>query len=73
MISNIFLFSSIVDLIYLSFKKMSEQMDASNNDASSSNSTIKLAIKTPKEKKDVSIDASSTVKQVRFLIKKSYS
>jgi hypothetical protein len=29
-------------------------------------SKLKLAIKTPKEKKDVSIDGSSTVKQVYF-------
>jgi hypothetical protein len=29
-------------------------------------STLKLAIKTPKEKKDVSIDGSSTVKQVIY-------
>jgi hypothetical protein len=50
---------------------MSEQMDASNNDTSpnsevTTTSTLKLAIKTPKEKKDVAIDASSTVKQVIF-------
>jgi len=50
---------------------MSEQMDASNNDAPLFNSEamppsiLKLAIKTPKEKKEISIDASSTVKQVR--------
>jgi hypothetical protein len=52
---------------------MSEQMDASNNDGPLFNSTseamttstLKLAIKTPKEKKEISIDASSTVKQVR--------
>lgn len=45
-------------------------MDASNNDvpvvSSQSDTTLKLAIKTPKEKKDISIDASATVKQVNF-------
>ncbi len=40
---------------------MSEQMDNSGSDPQS---ILKLAIKTPKEKKDISIDASSTVKQV---------
>ncbi len=56
---------------------MSEQMDSSNNDTSpnsevSTTSTLKLAIKTPKEKKDVSIDASATVKQVIFSKKKFF-
>jgi hypothetical protein len=40
-----------------------DQMDASNSEISTV-STLKLAIKTPKEKKDISIDGSSTVKQV---------
>ena len=44
---------------------MSEQMDASNNDFK-----LKLAIKTPKEKKDILIDASSTVKQVNIFNRK---
>lgn len=55
---------------------MSEQMEASNNDASSlsqttetnTNTTLKLTIKTPKDKKDISIDPSSTVKQVIFFL-----
>jgi len=50
---------------------MSEQMDASHNDPSSNSELIlKLTIKTPKEKKDLSIDASSTVKQVIVFIQK---
>ncbi len=40
---------------------MSEQMDDSS---SNSELTLKLAIKTPKEKKDIAVNASSTVKQV---------
>jgi ubiquilin len=48
---------------------MSEQMDASHNDPSSNSELIlKLTIKTPKEKKDLSIDASSTVKQLKDLV-----
>jgi hypothetical protein len=50
---------------------MSEQMDASHNDPTSNSELIlKLTIKTPKEKKDLSIDASSTVKQVIVFIQK---
>ena len=44
---------------------MSEQMDNSGLD---SQPTLKLAIKTPKDKKDISINGSSTVKQVIFII-----
>ena len=36
-------------------------MDDSN---ANSDVTLKLAIKTPKEKKDISVNASATVKQV---------
>ncbi len=46
-------------------------MDASHNDPTSNSELIlKLTIKTPKEKKDLSIDASSTVKQVIVFIQK---
>ncbi len=42
-------------------------MDASNYDSSSNlEENLKLSIKTPKEKKDISINASSTVKQVKI-------
>ncbi|CAF2140371.1 unnamed protein product [Rotaria magnacalcarata] len=48
-------------------------MDASNNDTptisqnsqTTTNSKLKLTIKTPKDKKDISIDASSTVKEFK--------
>jgi hypothetical protein len=46
---------------------MSEQMDDSN---SNSELIFKLAIKTPKEKKDISVNASLTVKQVISFHKK---
>jgi hypothetical protein len=47
---------------------MSEQMEASNHNSNSNSEVkLKLTIKTPKEKKDISIDASSTVKQVIYL------
>ncbi|UJR23843.1 hypothetical protein I4U23_026818 [Adineta vaga] len=60
---------------------MSEQMDSSNNDApvvspkseTTSNSMLKLAIKTPKEKKDISIDASATVKQLKDQVANEFS
>ena len=45
------------------FKQMAEQMDASNTNV---DGTVKLAIKTPKEKKDISISASASVQQVQF-------
>lgn len=45
---------------------MSEQMDDTN---ANSELSLKLAIKTPKEKKDISINASASVKQVgKFVI-----
>jgi len=51
---------------------MSEQMDESNNDLNSNSQfKLKLAIKTPKEKKDISIDPSSTVKQVNNINNKN--
>ncbi len=40
---------------------MSEQMDDSS---ANSELTLNLTIKTPKEKKDISVNESSTVKQV---------
>lgn len=51
-------------------------MDGSHNDASNISqnlelnklTALKLTIKTPKEKKDISVDASSTVKQVSLLL-----
>ncbi len=43
-------------------------MEASNHNSNSNSEVkLKLTIKTPKEKKDISIDASSTVKQVIYL------
>ncbi|CAF1474307.1 unnamed protein product [Adineta steineri] len=60
---------------------MSDQMDEGNNDVptidpnteSTMSSTLKLAIKTPKEKKDISIDASSTVKQLKDVVANEFS
>ncbi|CAF1093914.1 unnamed protein product [Rotaria sp. Silwood1] len=60
---------------------MSEQMDASNNDASNvsqssettTNTKFKLTIKTPKEKKDISIDATSTIKQLKDLVANEFN
>ncbi|CAF3353455.1 unnamed protein product [Rotaria socialis] len=67
--------STTINLIVLSKKKksMSEQMDASNNNAApvtNENSeatttlTLKVTTKTPKDEKDIVINASSTVKQM---------
>ncbi|CAM2710443.1 unnamed protein product [Rotaria socialis] len=60
---------------------MSEQMDASNNDTptisqnsqTTTNSKLKLIIKTPKDKKDISIDASSTVKEFKDQVAKEFN
>jgi ubiquilin len=53
---------------------MSEQMDASNYDSSSNlEENLKLSIKTPKEKKDISINASSTVKQLKNVVANEFS
>ena len=55
---------AVVDLIDWS-STMSERMDDSNSEFK-----LKLAIKTPKEKKDIAVNASATVKQViSFLYK----
>lgn len=48
---------------------MAEQMDASNTN---SDVTLKLAIKTPKEKKDVTINASASVTQLKDLVAKEF-
>ncbi|CAF1112266.1 unnamed protein product [Adineta ricciae] len=68
-----FRFSSCV----INKREMSEQMDASNSGApvvsSKSDTTLKLAIKTPKEKKDISIDASATVKQLKDLVANEFT
>ncbi|CAF0767942.1 unnamed protein product [Rotaria sordida] len=60
---------------------MSDQMDASNNDTSTisqssettTNTKLKLNIKTPKDKKDISIDANSTIKQLKDLVANEFS
>jgi ubiquilin len=49
---------------------MSEQMDDSN---SNSELIFKLAIKTPKEKKDISVNASLTVKQLKEVVANEFS
>jgi len=49
---------------------MAEQMDASNTNV---DGTLKLAIKTPKEKKDISISASASVQQLKDLVAKEFS
>ncbi|CAF2458237.1 unnamed protein product [Rotaria sp. Silwood2] len=56
-------------------------MDASNNNASTisqssettTNTILKLTIKTPKEKKDIAIDVTSTVKQLKDLVANEFN
>ncbi|CAF1135828.1 unnamed protein product, partial [Rotaria magnacalcarata] len=60
---------------------MSEQLDESNNSTPSvsqssettTNPTLESTIKTPKEKKDISIDPSSTVKQLNDAVAKEFT
>lgn len=49
----------------------SPKADVTSTENTSSN--LKLAIKTPKEKKDITIDASSTVKQLRAVVANEFN